>query len=378
MKGQFLTNMTHEIRTPLNGIIGMSDILSQEPLSDTARGYVEKVLRAGRALLRVVDDVLDFSRIEAGQLDVERVIFDLPALLQEINDLYSESARAKHVALHWNISRTLPQFVFGDPARLHQVLSNLVGNAIKFTDRGEVTLSAAPDGPDHVRFEVQDTGVGIAEDKQSIIFDPFSQADGSTTRRFAGAGLGLTITRQIVVLMGGEMGVESTPGKGSRFWVFTPLPRSAQRPTAAVAAGAASFPDQFEGCRVLLVEDDESNAEIATVLINRLGPDVTHVANGALAVAALRDARYDLVFMDCQMPVMDGLEATRQIRAAEKASLSATHTPIVALTAHAFDGYREQCLNAGMDDYITKPAGAEAFDQALNRWLSPPPSARVA
>ena len=336
------------------------------------------MLRAGRALLRVVNDVLDFSRIQAGQLDVERVVFDLPALLQEINDLYAESARAKHVALHWNISRTLPQFVFGDPARLHQVLSNLVGNAIKFTDRGEVTLSAAPDGPDHVRFEVQDTGVGIAEDKQSIIFDPFSQADGSTTRRFGGTGLGLTITRQIVVLMGGEMDVDSTPGKGSRFWVSTPLPRSAQRPAAAVAAGAASSPDQFEGCRVLLVEDDESNAEIATVLINRLGPDVTHVANGSLALAALRDARYDLVFMDCQMPVMDGLEATRQIRAAEKASLSATHTPIVALTAHAFDGYREQCLNAGMDDYITKPAGAEAFDQALNRWLSPPPSARVA
>jgi CheY-like chemotaxis protein/anti-sigma regulatory factor (Ser/Thr protein kinase) len=305
------------------------------------------------------------------------VVFDLPALLQEINDLYAESARAKHIALHWNVSRTLPQFVFGDPARLHQVLSNLVGNAIKFTDRGEVSLSAAPDGPDNVRFEVQDTGVGIAQDKQSIIFDPFSQADGSTTRRFGGTGLGLTITRQIVVLMGGEMDVDSTPGKGSRFWVSTPLPRSAQRPAAAVAAGAASSPDQFEGCRVLLVEDDESNAEIATVLINRLGPDVTHVANGSLAVAALRKARYDLVFMDCQMPVMDGLEATRQIRAAEKASASATYTPIVALTAHAFDGYREQCLNAGMDDYITKPAGAEAFGQALNRWLSPPPSARA-
>lgn len=370
-KTQFLTNMTHEIRTPLNGIIGMSEILSQEAMSEASRGYVNKVHRAGRALLGVVNDVLDFSKIEAGQLDMERVVFDLPAMIREVHDFYAESARAKNLTLHWDVQRMLPQFVFGDPGRLRQVLSNLVGNAIKFTERGHVGLSVAPEGLDNVRFEVRDTGVGIAADKQKIIFEPFAQADGSATRRFGGAGLGLTITRQIVVLMGGEIGVTSEAGRGARFWVTIPLPRSAQRQTAgAMPIGPA--PGQFIGRRVLLVEDDESNAEIATVLIERMGPQVTCVANGALAVAALRETSYDLVFMDCQMPVMDGLEATRQIRVDEGKLARPTHKPIIALTAHSFDGYRNQCLNAGMDDFMTKPVSTEAFSEMLGRWLTSP------
>ena len=370
-KTQFLTNMTHEIRTPLNGIIGMSEILSQEAMSEAARGYVDKVHRAGRALLGVVNDVLDFSKIEAGQLDVERVVFDLPAMIREMHDFYAESARAKNLTLHWDVQRMLPRFVFGDPGRLRQVLSNLVGNAIKFTEHGHVGLSVAPEGLDNVRFEVRDTGVGIAADKQKIIFEPFAQADGSATRRFGGAGLGLTITRQIVVLMGGEIGVSSEAGRGARFWVTIPLPRSAQR-QAAGASSITSAPGQFKGRRLLLVEDDESNAEIATVLIERMGPKVTRVANGALALAALRDARYDLVFMDCQMPVMDGLEATRQIRVDESKRAQPTRTPIIALTAHSFEGYRNQCLNAGMDDFMTKPVSTEAFSDMLARWLTSP------
>jgi PAS domain S-box-containing protein len=370
VKTQFLTNMTHEIRTPLNGIIGMAEILGQEPLNPAARGYAGKIHRAGRALLGVVNDVFDFSKIEAGQLDVEREVFELPRILQDIHDLYAESARGKHVELQWDLPRTLPQHVFGDPARLRQVLSNLVGNAIKFTDHGHVRLSAAADGADGIRFEVSDTGVGIEPAAQAVIFDPFSQADGSSTRRFGGAGLGLAITRRIVELMGGQIGLTSEPGKGSCFWLVIPLPRSSQRTLAAAIPAASPTPGRFKGRRVLLVEDDESNAEIATVLLARLGPEISHAANGALALAACREQTFDLVFMDCQMPVMDGLEATRQIRAMEKAQVTPRRTPIVALTAHSFDGYREQCLAADMDDYMTKPVSTEAFAAAMSRWLA--------
>ncbi len=371
-KTQFLTNMTHEIRTPMNGIMGMAEILQREPLNDTAQSYVEKIHRSGRALLGVINDVLDFSKIETGTLDMERVVFDLPQVLRDVYDLYEESARAKNIDLHCEAPRTLTPFVFGDPSRLRQMLSNLVANAVKFTENGRIEMRATPEGADQVRFEVRDTGIGIALEKQNAIFDAFSQADGSTTRRFGGAGLGLTITRQIVQLMGGKIGVTSEPGKGSCFWFTISLPRSAQRTTMndtlnlPTAAAAIARP-RFDGKRILLVEDDESNAEIATVLLELLGPKVQLAANGALAVAAYRNGIFDLVLMDCQMPVMDGLEATRQIRALEQ--VSGQHTPIVALTAHSFAGYREECIAAGMDDYMTKPVSTENFREMLGRWI---------
>jgi CheY-like chemotaxis protein len=303
---------------------------------------------------------------------MERVVFDLPRVLQDVYDLYVDSARAKHIELNWDLPRTLPPFVFGDPSRLRQMLSNLVANAVKFTESGHITLRAAPEGQDNVRFEISDTGIGIALDKQEIIFEPFAQADGSATRRFGGTGLGLTITRQMVKLMGGEIGVSSEPGKGSRFWFTIPLPRSAQRHTLEPASARKADVPQFAGKRLLLVEDDESNAEIAMVLISRLGPAVVHVLNGALAVAAFRDDAFDMIFMDCQMPVMDGLEATRQIRAIEKQRADGKRTPIAALTAHSFDGYREECLAADMDDYMTKPVSTEDFQVMLRRWVSEP------
>ena len=369
-KTQFLANMTHEIRTPLNGIIGMAEILQLEPLSGTASGYVGKIHRSGRALLGVVNDVLDFSKIEEGQLNVEREVFELPRVIQDVYDLYLESARAKNIELHWDVARTLPPFVFGDPSRLRQILSNLVATAIKFTERGRIELRATAEGPDQVRFEISDTGIGIPLENQSLIFDAFVQGDGSATRRFGGVGLGLTITRQIVKLMGGEIGVDSEPGKGSRFWFTAALPRAAQRHLGDTGKMAAVKPaSQFTGKRILLVEDDESNAEIAMVLLRRLGPHVTHVANGALAVAAYRESEFDMVIMDCQMPVMDGLQATGQIRAIEKQRSSAKRTPITALTAHSFDGYRDECIAADMDDYMTKPVSTEDFLVMLNRWI---------
>ena len=322
-KTQFLANMTHEMRTPMNGIIGMAEILRQEPLDGTARGYVDKIHRSGRALLGVVNDVLDFSKIEAGQLDMDRVVFNLPDVLQDVYDLYAESARAKQIAMHWDVPRTLPPYVFGDPSRLRQMLSSLTANAVKFTENGRIELRASVEGADNIRFEIRDTGIGIPADKQKMIFEAFAQVDGSATRRFGGAGLGLTVTRQIAKLMGGEIGLQSEQGKGSLFWISVPLPRSAQRHAAPTASAPAQKANAklFTGKRILLVEDDESNAEIATVLLEQFGPNVTHAANGALAVAAYRDntgnageAAFDQVFMDCQMPVMDGLEATRQIR----------------------------------------------------------------
>ena len=370
-KTQFLANMTHEIRTPMNGIIGMAEILQQEPLGGAASGYVNKIHRSGRALLGVVNDVLDFSKIEQGQLNVEREVFDLPRVIQDVYDLYVESARAKNIELHWDVARTLPPFVFGDPSRMRQMLSNLVANAVKFTERGRIELHAAAEGPDRVRIEIRDTGIGIPLDKQNLIFEAFAQVDGSATRRFGGAGLGLTITRQIIKLMGGEIGVDSEPGKGSRFWFVVPLPRATQRSLGDTGkmAAAKRASAQFAGKRILLVEDDESNAEIAMVLLRRLGPNVTHAANGALAVAAYRESEFDMVIMDCQMPVMDGLEATRQIRAIEKQNPHPKRTPIAALTAHSFDGYRDECLAADMDDYMTKPVSSDDFLAVLNRWM---------
>ena len=374
-KSQFLANMTHEMRTPMNGIIGMAEILQQEKLDDSASRYVEKIHRSGRALLRVVNDVLDFSKLEEGHLNVERVVFDLPRVIQEVHDLYADSAQAKNIKLRWEVARTVPPRVFGDPSRLRQMLSNLVANAVKFTERGHIDLRATPEGPDQVRFDIRDTGIGIALDQQKIIFDAFVQVDGSTTRRFGGTGLGLTITRQIVKLLGGEIGMSSEPGKGSHFWLTVPLPRSAQRQTTDGTATVAvqAVKSRFSGKRILLVEDDESNAEIAMVLLGKLGPEITHVVNGALAVAACRDAEFDMVFMDCQMPVMDGLEATRQIRAIEQQSPSRKRMPITALTAHSFDGYREECLAADMDDYMTKPVSTEDFLAMLTRWLGNTP-----
>lgn len=372
-KTQFLANMTHEIRTPLNGIIGMAEILRQEPLSDTAASYVGTIHRSGRALLGVVNDVLDFSKIEQGELSVEREVFELPRVIQDVYNLYRESARAKNIELKWDVARALPPYVFGDPARMRQILSNLVDNAVKFTERGHIEVTVSPESGDRIRFDVRDTGIGIAQDKQKVIFEAFSQADGSITRRFGGAGLGLTITRQIVILMGGEIGIASELGKGSHFWFSVSLPRAARGmgdtgKMPIVKAAAA----KFNGKRILLVEDDESNAEIAMVLLRRLGPEVTHVVNGALALAAYREGKFDLVIMDCQMPVMDGLEATRQIRAYEKQHPARKRTPITALTAHSFEGYREECLAADMDDFMTKPVSSEDFLGALNRWIGEP------
>ncbi len=365
-KSRFLANMSHEIRTPMNGILGMTDLLDHEPLGDRGREYVATIQQSGRTLLDVVNGILDFSNIEAGKVTLAASVFDPAQLARDMHNRFAEPARAKGLKLTCTTAPDLPPRVTGDAARLQQMLSALLMNAVKFTESGEIELRVMPEKAPIagiVRFEVRDTGIGIPADKRASIFDAFTQVDDSLTRRFGGTGLGLTITRQLVYLMGGESGVESEPGKGSVFWLTVPLPRAAQEVPAST-----SMP-RYAGKAVLLVEDDAINAKIAQLFLAKRGVKVVHAENGALAVVAYSESTFDMVLMDCQMPVMDGFEATRHIRSIER-ERGSRHTPIAALTAHAFAGYREECLASGMDDYLAKPYTAADFDVLLDRWLT--------
>ncbi|MEF8769859.1 MAG: ATP-binding protein [Candidatus Accumulibacter phosphatis] len=367
-KSAFLANMSHEIRTPMNGVIGMADLLLHEPLAERARHYARTIQRSGRALLGVLDDVLDLSKIEAGRLDLESACFDLPAMLRELQDLFGETARLKNVTLRVTAAADLPRWVTGDVVRLRQVLLNLVSNAVKFTTHGTIDVDACREADGALRFAVHDTGIGIAADKQAQIFEAFAQAEQGTTRRFGGTGLGLSIARELVRLMSGEIGVQSSPGEGSCFWFRVRLPEA----TAPAAAGRRAVAGSFAGRRVLVAEDDPVNAEVTRATLLHYGIDVVLVPDGEQAVTEQARQPFDLVLMDCQMPRMDGFEATRRIREVEKLR-GTQRTPVVALTAHAMAGYRDECLQAGMDDYLVKPFEAAALRQMLGRWLNNQP-----
>jgi len=398
VKDQFLATMSHEMRTPLHGILGLArlllDRLPERPgLLHESRHQVELIERAGEHLLHIINDVLDFSRIEAGKLQIQHATFDLRALLDEIIELQRVTAQEK--GLHLLADVRLPQtcWVSGDASRLRQMLHNLLGNAIKFTEIGEIRVRVASEpqgGGSTVVFRVQDTGVGIPSDQLGVIFDAFHQVDGSFVRRHKGTGLGLTITREIARAMGGDVECESDVGRGSVFTLKVPLhpmaaPSQAVVPSApafgasvSASGDAATAMARFSG-RVLLVEDNPVNALVAEANLARLGLDVTRAEDGAQALSMLQhlERPFDLVLMDLQMPELDGMEATRRLRCWEN-DQRLEPIPVVALTANALSTDRARCLSAGMDDHLPKPFRVEELMAVLQRHLPPPAPGVVA
>jgi len=351
-KSAFLATMSHEIRTPLNGIMGMVQAIGLDRTGGPRDERLEVIRHSGEALLGVLNDVLDLSKIEAGKLTLEVADFDLSVLLAEVHGSFATLARGK--GLKFTVDARGAEGVYrGDCARLRQVLCNLVSNAMKFTEDGQVVLAARRDG-DRLDLTVADTGIGIADDKQAAIFGKFIQADSSTTRRYGGTGLGLAICRELVELMGGTITVESRAGRGSRFVVRAPLPRVGDARAAALPAPAADLEPPVPGLRILAAEDNGVNQLVLRTLLASFGLEVTMVDNGALAVAAWAPGRWDLILMDVQMPVMDGVEATGAIRALE-ADSGAARTPIIALSANAMAHQSAAYLAAGMDGHLAKP-----------------------
>jgi signal transduction histidine kinase/CheY-like chemotaxis protein len=368
-KSQFLAMMSHEIRTPMNAILGNAGLLNEAVLGPAERESVEAIEAAGQTLLTIINDVLDFSKIEANRMELEKVGFAPASLIASVVSLFGVSARGRGLRLATDIDPSIPVILAGDPHRLQQVMSNLVGNAIKFTPEGSVTVRARVDSRTAdetvLRFEVTDTGIGIDAAGRARLFTPFVQVDSSATRRFDGTGLGLAICRRLVGLMGGQIDVTSTPGVGSTFWFTARLatPSDIEAGDVLLANENVVRTANLTGARVLVAEDNLANQRLIERLLTKLGIEPTIVANGRAAVESVRDGSFDLVLMDCHMPELDGFKATRAIRA------EGFQIPVVALTADAMNGDRETCLAAGMNDYLSKPIVNAALHATLRRWL---------